>query len=559
MKNNLFLLFILLFSGTVKAQDFEFIWDDNKEYEKKLYNELVNSYTENSYTFLLGTSHNYSPLSFKDAYRMNYLDHTTKSDIYPYMIKMTADQKFISKINIKPVITNEKDFETDDIAALKKNSFILYKNEKNKKGPNSYFIYKIDNSTGKTSFADYFTLNKDELSENNRNNCFTSTDSSKVFVLFQKIAKKVPVEKDEAKKIGGILLNENGEKIWTFQTVLDDFKETNCNIEEALVLPNGDVYFIIKDYNEIMVDFTLSGALRNYKDKVSQKDKTYKLNFDTYLYKISENGKSITKINLNNSRYNSHYLFYNAEKNIIGFIGTTHDSKDIPYSIEYNEINPLDNSIKTSTCLFPKDYTDNINKYLASVKKLIYQKELEDKSVRFINHLYTPDNTYIIADFNTGGWSSSNSFSNYYYFNGDIYILSVDNSGKVSFYNKVNRLFSLDHIFANSSDYKPYPFLYKGNIYMLRNSSERETSEEKIQKAKIYGYRKEWSLILEKVEKNNISSQVLLTTCDDLKIVNTSYIYRMSDSKFLFKYEEGRCGSSPAPMEHQYFSTLILK
>lgn len=559
MRNCLLILFVLHFHLSSQAQDFEFFWDDNKEYEKKHVNELVSSYNESNYTFLLGTGRNYGFLSIKDAYKMNYLDMSPKSDIYPYMIKMSADQKFISKINIKPVITNEKDYEIDEIARLKKNTFILYKNEKDKKGPNSYFIYKIDHSNGKSSFASYFTLSKDELTEHNRTNCFISADSSKTFVLFQKITKKVPVEKDEIKRIGGTLLNEDGGKIWSFQTVLEDFKETNCNIEEAIVLPNGDVYFTVKDYNEIMVEFTLSGALRSYKEKIEQPDKIYKLNFDTYLYKISQNGKSVTKINLNSSRYNSHYLFYNAQRNVVGFAGITHDNKDIPYSVEYAEINQSDNSVRASTCIFPKDYIDNIKKYLASIKKFDNEDNAENRLVRFINHISTQDNTYIVADFNTSLHVFNSSFSNDFYFNGDIYILTVDNNGKISFYNKVNRLFALDSHFCKNTDYKPYPFLYNGNICILRNSTEREISEEKIEKGKIFPYRKEWSLVLNKVEKDTIRSQELLSTCNDLKVVNTSFLYRMSDSKFLFQYEEGRCGIYAVPMEHKYYSTLILK
>jgi len=372
-----------------------------------------------------------------------------------------------STIFSKEITAFDEDYVINDIKYAKNNFLFFASKYTRKEGGSKYYVVNMDmNGNIKGTPKEYLSIDEDNFAKVAKLSIVPAYDSTKFLVLAEREQSKR--NKKEEEKIILTVFNNLGEKEWQKNISISNKLDGEIKIQQQQIAPNGDIYFLLKEYLTEKIKETI-------KDDKGNKVPGYKYR----IVKITNKGNTTKdfSIDLGDKYVNSADLKINTQSNNLIVSGFYNDQdNEVLRGLFYLEVDNSNAVIKKDSKDFPQDFIDEFKKN-GGTKKDKKNNDDDDLGLKKgfrVDKIYPRENggAYLVSEFYqlvivTTMTSSGPRFT-YHYYNNDIIAASIGADGTIGWFNRIpKRQHEINsHIFSSYVS-----TVYDDKLYILFNDN----------------------------------------------------------------------------------------
>jgi len=412
-------------------------------------------------------------------------------------------------------------FEDDDIAIrsidFAKDGFLVFLSKYSRKeGGSKYFVSNMDmNANIKGTPKEYLSITEETFAKVANTFISPSYDSTKFLVLAEREQSRH--NKKEEEKVILTVFNNSGTKEWQKTIKIDGKTDGAVNIIQQQIAPNGDIYFLLKEYTTEKIKETI-------KDANGNKTPGYKFR----VLKVTDKGATVKNfaVDLGKSYINSADIKINTQNNNLICSGFYNDQdNEVLKGLFYFEIDNTGNVTRKNNKDFPQEFVEEFKKNKGTKK----DKKNNDDDDLGLSKSFTVDKVYARAD---GGayllaefyytytrcyTTSSGTRCNTYYIHNDILTVNISADGTIDWFHRIPK----KQTEVNIHKYSSYiSTMYKDNLYVLFNDNPKNQEIEEDEKSATTANYKKAVCMLQKIDKDkNVTKKELFKNEDLEKIL----------------------------------------
>jgi len=513
-------LIVLCIQGIVNAQNVKLTWSPEIDLKKKVFiSDIIHAdksgiyFTTAKSAGMYATAFGVKP-KFKTVEKLS----PTFTPIYSKEVTAFDDDDYV---------INEMDYA--------KNNFLIFLNTYSRKeGGSRYYVSSMDmNANVSGSPKEYLNITEDNFAKVANLSISPSYDSTKFLVLAERVQSKK--YKKEAEKVILTVFNNKGVKEWQKNIEIENKTDGSVNIMQQQIEPNGDIFFLLKEYTTDKIKETI-------KDANGKKIPGYKFR----ILKVTGNGATTKyyEVDLGNKYLNSADIKVNMQNNNLICSGFYNDQdNEVLKGLFYFEIDNSGTVIKKNTKDFPQDFVEEFKKNRGTKK----DKKNNDDDDLGLSKSFTVDKVYARAD---GGayllaefyysytrcyTSSSGTTCNTYYFHNDILTVNIGSDGTIDWFYRIPKRQTEVNIHKYSSYIST---MYKDNLYVLFNDNPKNEDIEEDEKSANTVKFKKSVCTLQKIDKDKNVTKKELFKNEELEKILCPFKSRVLSDNVIILYAD---------------------